>query len=86
MDLDNESNSNSNSLSIFVLAKKKGRRYVRDSESSNDDNSSSNNLGDRRKQGSILKIKRNSKIKKTKSIGSNNQSDMFTSIMQKFMK
>jgi hypothetical protein len=48
-DLDNESNSNSDSLSIFVLAKKKGKQYIRDNKSSDNDNLSGNNLDDGRK-------------------------------------
>jgi hypothetical protein len=85
-DSDNKSDSDSDSLSIFVSAKKKGRQHTRDSKSFDDDNLSSNNSGDKQKRGGIPKTKRNSKIKKTKSIRFNNQSDMFAGIMQKFIK
>lgn len=85
-DDESESDSDSDSSSIFVSAKKKGRRRARDSESSDDDNSSGGDSGDGRKQGRMPKTKRNSKTKKMKSMGSNNQSDIFAGIMQKFMK
>jgi hypothetical protein len=85
-DSDDESDSDSDSSSIFVSAKKKGRRHARDGESSDDDNSSGDDSGDGRKRGGMPKTKRNSKTKKTKSMGSNNQSDIFAGIMQKFMK
>jgi hypothetical protein len=85
-DSDDESDSDSDSLCIFVLAKKKGRRHTRDSESSDNDNSSGDNSGDGQKQGGMPKTKRNLKTKKTKSMGFNNQSNMFAGIMQKFMK
>jgi hypothetical protein len=63
-----------------------GRRYARDYESSNDDSSSSDDSGDRRKQSRMLRTKRTSKTKMMKLIESDNQSDVFSRIMQKFMK
>ncbi|KAH8650314.1 hypothetical protein BGZ60DRAFT_421726 [Tricladium varicosporioides] len=85
-DSDNESDSDSDSSSIFVSARKKGRRHARDSESSDDDNSSGDDSGDGRKQSRMPRMKRNLKTKKTRSLGSNNQSDIFAGIMQTFMK
>jgi hypothetical protein len=85
-DDESDSDSDSDSSSIFVSAKKKGRRHARDSESSDDDNSSGDDSGDGRGQSRMPRTKRNSKTKKTKPVGSNNQSDIFAGIMQKFMK
>jgi hypothetical protein len=85
-DSDDESDSDSDSSSIFVSAKKKGKRHARDDDSSDDDNSSGGDLGDGRKQSRMPRTKRNAKTKKTKPMGSDNQSDIFAGIMQKFMK
>ncbi|KAF4619059.1 hypothetical protein G7Y89_g14788 [Cudoniella acicularis] len=80
-DDESDSDSDSDSSSIFVLAKKKGKRHVRDGESSDDDNSSGDESGDGYKQSRMLRTKRNSKTKKTKPIGSDNQGDIFASII-----
>jgi hypothetical protein len=72
VDSNNENDSDFNSSSIFVLAKKKGRQHARDAKSFNNDDSSGNDLNDRRKQSRKLKTKRNSKTKKMKFIRSNN--------------
>ena len=85
-DSDDESDSDSDSSSIFVSAKKKGRRHARDDESSDDDKSGSDDSDDGRRHSRMPRRKRNSKAKKTKTMESNNHSDIFAGIMQKFMK
>lgn len=84
-DDESDSDSDSDSSSIFVSAKKKGKRHSRNGESSDDDNSSSDDSGDGRKRSRVPRTKRKSKAK-MQPMGSNNQSDIFVGIMQKFMK